>query len=426
MIDSRLIEIVLTEQRQEIEQKRKTRLCKRFGERQIDLESDLAQVVIGVRRSGKSTLCYSALESSGVRYAYVNFDDERLKGLGSEDLNQVLEVLYKVYGDFSHLFLDEIQDVEGWHLFVNRLLRKQMRVVVTGSNAKLLSSELATHLTGRHSAIALFPFSFAEFCAYTGVDTKSLTTQAEGFRAAAFDAYLQQGGFPELMRVKNSTEYINNLVNSILMRDIETRYKIRYVKTFENLANHILNMVPTVENDTEWAKLFGIKSVHTVENYVGFLEQAFLLQPLRKYATQSKQRVHDIKLYPVDVALMNKRNDAFVGDNLGFRLETLVFIELLRRTKPEGLNVYYYKKRANTEEVDFVVCKGNKVLKAIQVSYDITNEKTYRREINGLLSAARSTDCDDLLLITDHARADVEAEGRRIAIRPAREWLLEN
>ena len=253
-----------------------------------------------------------------------------------------------------------------------------------------------------------------------------MTTQAEGFRAAAFDAYLQQGGFPELMRVKNSTEYINNLVNSILMRDIETRYKIRYVKTFENLANHILNMVPTVENDTEWAKLFGIKSVHTVENYVGFLEQAFLLQPLRKYAPQSKQRVHDIKLYPVDVALMNKRNDAFVGDNLGFRLETLVFIELLRRTKPEGLNVYYYKKRANTEEVDFVVCKGNKVLKAIQVSYDITNEKTYRREINGLLSAARSTDCDDLLLITDHARADVEAEGRRIAIRPAREWLLEN
>ena len=104
-------------------------------------------------------------ESSGVRYADVNFDDERLKGLGSEDLNQVLEVLYKVYGDFSHLFLDEIQDVEGWHLFVNRLLRKQMRVVVTGSNAKLLSSELATHLTGRHSAIALFPFSFAECCA---------------------------------------------------------------------------------------------------------------------------------------------------------------------------------------------------------------------------------------------------------------------
>lgn len=121
----------------------------------IDLSSTQAQVVVGVRRSGKSTLCFQALEKAGVKYAYVDFDDERLTHIKAENLNDVLEVLYKIYGDFHYLFLDEIQNVEGWHLFVNRMLRKRMYVIVTGSNAKLLSSDLATHLSGRNKVVFL-------------------------------------------------------------------------------------------------------------------------------------------------------------------------------------------------------------------------------------------------------------------------------
>ena len=171
MLDRRDIEIVLFEQKTEISRKAKSVLCRRKEESLINLNSTMAQIVIGVRRSGKSTLCFQALHHAGVSFAYVNFDDERLVDTTTEDLNVILEVLYKIYGDFTHLFLDEIQNVQGWHLFVNRLLRQGIKILVTGSNAKLLSSELATHLTGRHTTIELYPFSFREFCNLKQIET---------------------------------------------------------------------------------------------------------------------------------------------------------------------------------------------------------------------------------------------------------------
>lgn len=142
-------------------------MCQRREERLVDVNSTQAQVIIGVRRSGKSTLCYQVLRDHNLKFAYADFDDERLVELKSDQLNDVLEILYKIYGDFNYLFLDEIQNVEGWHLFVNRMLRKKMHVIITGSNAKLLSGELATHLSGRNKEISLYPFSFKEFCILT-------------------------------------------------------------------------------------------------------------------------------------------------------------------------------------------------------------------------------------------------------------------
>lgn len=168
----RILETILADQAEELAFKQTLRFCKRKEEDFIDLKSTQAQVVIGVRRSGKSTLCFNALTRNGVKFAYVNFDDERLIGLRAEDLNDVLEVLYKINGDFQYLFIDEIQNIPEWYLFVNRLLRRQMHVIITGSNAKLLSGELATHLTGRHHAIPLYPFSFAEYCEVKDVDVK--------------------------------------------------------------------------------------------------------------------------------------------------------------------------------------------------------------------------------------------------------------
>ena len=420
VIDKRLLEAILTEQQEELEAKRGSEYCHREEELLIDMNSPQAQVVIGVRRSGKSTLCFQALERAKVKYAYANFDDERLSRMDSDQLNDVLEVLYKVYGDFDYLFLDEVQDVEGWHLFVNRMLRKKMHVVITGSNAKLLSGELATHLSGRAKEIHLYPFSFAEYCAVKGVDTDRRTTKAEGFRRAAFDAYMKDGGFPELLAISDKRTYIKDLVSNILQRDIEQRYKIAYKEAFEQLAHHLLNVSPSHVVTTDLATTFHLKSEHTVKNYLAYLRQAFLLIGIKRYAAKSKVRVTQENTYDIDVAMMNWRENAFAGDNLGWRLETVVLVQLLRKCKANGWDVYYFKERSG--ECDFVVCDGHTVLQAIQVSYDITNEKTRKREISGLLLACKHTKCENLLLLTDHEYSDLEEQGHRISVRPVYEW----
>ncbi len=422
VIDKRTLEVILTDQQEELEARCKDYLCHREEEKLIDLKSPQAQVVIGVRRSGKSTLCFQALESADVKYAYADFDDERLQGIDAGQLNELLEVLYKIYGDFEYLFLDEIQDVDGWHLFVNRMLRKKMHVVITGSNAKLLSSELATHLAGRAKEIHLYPFSFAEYCAMKGIDTERQSTKAEGIRRAAFDEYMRHGGFPELLSISDKRAYVSALVDNILKRDIEQRYNISYKAAFEQLAQHLLNVSPTSIVTTDLADTFHIKSEHTVKNYLAYLRQAFILIGIRKYTAKSKVRVTQEKVYAVDVALMNQREDAFAGDNLGWRLETVVLLHLMKRCKQNGWDLYYLKERSG--ECDFIVCSGKTVMQAIQVSYDTAAEKTRKREINGLLLANRQTQCEDLLLLTDHEYGDMVKDGHRITIRPVYDWSI--
>lgn len=421
-IDKRTLEVILSDQKSEIDGRADDYLCHRNEERLVDLDSPQAQVVIGVRRSGKSTLCMQALIGANVNFAYVDFDDERLAGLGTSQLNDVLEVLYKVYGDFKYVFLDEIQNIEGWPLFVNRLLRTKMHVVLTGSNAKLLSSDLATHLTGRSSEINLYPFSFAEYCMMKGVDNKLRTTKGIAARRMAFDDYVQKGGFPELVNIKNGKRYMTNLVDNILKRDIEQRYHISYPAQFEAMAHHLLNVSPYVVSTSDLAKIFNFKSYHTVRNYVSYLKQAYLLIGIKKFSPKSKMRVTQEKVYPVDVAMMNQRENAFAGENLGWKLETVVLSHLIRKCQYEGWDVYYLKERSG--ECDFVVCDGNKVLQCIQVSYDISSVKTYKREVNGLLMANRQTKCENLLLLTDHEFDDIVKDGRRISIRPVYEWSV--
>lgn len=423
-MDKRVIETIVRDERAELKAKRGLRLCRRRETVLIDMDSTLAQVIIGLRRSGKSTLCYSALEEAGVKYAYVNFDDERLATITVADLNDVLEVLYKVYGDFTHLFIDEIQNIDGWYLFVNRLLRQGQRIIVTGSNAKLLSGELATHLTGRNMRIELYTLSFREYCELTDVETGERTTKGVALLRAAFDEYMRQGGFPELIHVRNKRAYVDNLVDNILKRDIEQRYRVQYKAALETMAHHLLNTAPTIVSDAAIQENFGLKSVHTAKNYVGYLKQAYLLIGLHKYSAKSKLRLTGEKLYPADVALMAGRADAFSGDNLGWRLETIVYIELLRRYRPAGYDIYYLADRSG--ECDFIVCQDNKALMAVQVAYDISNPRTLKREKAGLLLAARKTNCNKLLLLTDHEYADITEQGQRIAIRPVYEWALDD
>ena len=423
MIDKRTLEFILTDQQEEMEEKTQDVFCQRKETALIDLKSTQAQVVIGVRRSGKSTLCYQALHNAGVRFAYADFDDERLVDLQADQLNDVLEILYKIYGDFNYLFLDEIQNVEGWHLFVNRMLRKKMHIIITGSNAKLLSGELATHLSGRNKEIPLYPFSFKEFCEMKKVDTDRKTTKAEAFRRAAFDEYMKQGGFPELFFIEDKKSYVSTLVENILKRDIEQRYKIAYKAAFEKMAHHLLNVSPTMIVSKDLANIFHYKSEHTAKNYVDYLKQAYMLIGVPKYSQKSRVRSVQEKVYAVDVAMMDQRENAFAGDNLGYRLETIVLINLVRRSKMEGFDVYYLNERYG--ECDFVICKGNTVIQAIQVSYDISSDKTRKREINGLMLAAKQTGCDNLLLLTDHENSTIEEAGHNIKVQPVYDWCIE-
>lgn len=421
-MDKRILETILSDQAEELELKKKQKFCRRKEEDLIDPDSPQAQVVIGVRRSGKSTLCYNALIRKGVKFAYVNFDDERLINLTATDLNDVLEVLYKINGDFNYLFIDEIQNIPEWYLFVNRLLRRQIHVIITGSNAKLLSGELATHLTGRHHTINLYPFSFSEYCEAKGIDTMSMSTMAVARRRAVFDDYMRKGGFPELSRVRNERDYIDELVRNILQRDIEQRFKVKHVTSFEEMSQHLLNIAPAIVVDKKLKEAFGFGSQHTAKNYVGYLKQAYLLVGLHKYSPKSQQRLTADKIYPIDVALMNNRSDAFSGENLGWRLETIVYLELLRRYKSQGFDIYYFSERSG--ECDFVMCKDRKAVVAIQVSYDISNAKTRKREISGLLLAAKKTGCKNLILLTDHSYEDIETEDYKIAVRPVFDYLL--
>lgn len=422
-MDARKLETVLLEQKREFENNLNDDYIHRSEENLVNLESKLAQVIIGIRRSGKSTLCLNVIKKSGLKFAYVNFDDERLAEVGSDDLNLILELCYKIYGDFEHLFIDEIQNIDGWYLFVNRLLRNRMHILITGSNARLLSGELATHLTGRYMKVELYPFSFSEYCEYLNESTEHGTTREKGLIRAVFDSYLHDGGLPELINEKRKQTYVNTLVDNIIRKDIEKRYSIAYKTAFENIANHLLNNAPVKINYVELKREFGLKSDHTVENYVRYAKNAYLITGLHKFSFKSRIRITEEKAYATDVAFMNNRENALSGENLGWRLETIVYIELLRRYRPLECDIYYFNERDG--EADFLVTRGRTVEKIIQVSYDISNEKTLKREIKGLLLASRKTGCNNLLLITDHEEGEMEKGGKTIRIVPAYAWLLE-
>ncbi len=416
------IEKVLLEQQDELEALEGEVLIHRPEEDLINLNSKLAQVVIGVRRSGKSTLCFNALRKAGVHYAYANFDDERLEELERQDLDNVLQTLYKIYGKFDYLFLDEIQNIDGWPLFVNRLLRQKIHIIITGSNAKLLSTELATHLTGRHHKIELFPFSFKDWCSIKDVEYTRLTTKNKGLLSKAYEEYFRQGGFPELISgEENPKEYISTLIDNIISQDIRKRYKIRNIDALKRLAHHILNETPTLIVKDTLQNIIGIKSERTLGNYLMYLNQTYLISTISKFSSRSRERARNEKSYAIDVAFMDKRENAFSGENLGWRLETIVYLELLRRKAGTENDIYYYQGRS--AEADFVVCDGNKTLAVYQVSYDISNGKTRKREIKGCIAGAKATKCDNLFLITDHESEIIEEDGYTIQVIPIWEWL---
>ncbi len=424
MVEEKVILQVLAEQRDYVNGYAPQEWVSRREEKLFELDSPLAQVVIGVRRSGKSTLCHKVLLEHGLAYGYANFDDDRLAKLQTEDLNTVLSCIYQVYGvDVKYIFLDEVQNVDGWHLFVNRLLRSGLHIVVTGSNARLLSGELATHLTGRYNEIRLYPFSFREYCGFHNVDVAGLTTKAEAERKRAFMAYITDGGFPEMQSLANKRGYVQGLIEAIVSKDIKRRFNIRNADALRKIANHLINNVCQEVNYDGLSQLLGLTGV-TAKNYVDYLRQAFLIQLLPKHSFKSKDRIRNSKAYIVDPGLQNNRENAFAAENVGWRLENVVYIELLRRCASEYLDIFYFKVTPRAKEVDFVVCNQDKAVELIQVAFDIDNEKTFKRETASLVNASARLRCDRLTLIAFAPSRNVEVGGKTIRIVSAIDWLL--
>ena len=411
---------VLLDQQREKDNILVQNLVARQEESYFDLDSHLAQIVIGVRRSGKSTICHKVLKQNSINYAYVNFDDERLVHLKTEELNGLLEALYMVYGDFKYLFCDEIQNIPSWFLFVNRLLRQNIRMVITGSNAKLLSGELSTHLTGRYHQIELFPFSFSEVLAYKKISVDDDSTLGVALRKAAFEEYMSFGGFPELFVVKNKKGYIRNLFDSILTRDICQRFLVRYPEALRKIADYLTDTVSSEINYRNLAHCFSFGSAHTSERYVDYLRQAYLLIGLQKFSFKSRERIHNEKNYVIDNAFISTAKEGFLEQNYGWRLENIVCIELLRRRNQSLHNVYFYKKGY---EIDFVLVSDNKVVELIQVSAEISAPKTFNRETNALLRAAKELECHKLTLITLHEDRVYCVDNQRIHIVSILKWL---
>lgn len=427
-MDEKTILQVLADQKDEKAKYNSQKLCHRREEEFFEWDSNLAQVVIGVRRCGKSTLCHKVLTQRKVKYAYVDMNDDRLFGLKTADLNTVLNCVYQLYGsDVNYILLDEIQDVDGWYLFVNRLLRQGMHVVITGSNAKLLSGELATYLTGRYNEIRLFPFSYAETCSYNGIDTEDITTKADASRKAAVTQYVMDGGMPELLSMKNQQSrrtYMGGLIETIITKDIAKRFNIRNVESLRRMTHQLLNNVCQSINYEGLMSLAGLGSVATTQKYTGYLQQAFLIKKVQKFSFKSTERIRNEKVYVIDNGFIANRENSLLGENIGWRLENVVLVELLRRYSSQADDIYFYKPTSRSKEVDFVVCRQGVVVELIQVAYSVSENKTFKRETDALIDAAEKLQNEKLSIVCLDDSRDVEIQGHTIHIKSAIDWLL--
>ena len=411
---SRSLKKAIQEQKLELERLQAEKTLDRSPMRKVDINSPLAQAVVGMRRSGKSVVCRKAMTDSAVAFGYVDFDDEVLAKIDASELDDVLQVVYDVYGNVDNFLFDEIQNVEGWHLFVNRLLRGGKHVVITGSNARLLTGDLATHLTGRHIPIAVFPFSYAEYCAWNGVESE-----------AAWRKYFFNGGLPETFALSDQRGYVSALYNSILSKDILGRRKVRNAQRFIDAAYVLMQQFAREVSYDALARKAGVSSAHTMQTYMGYLVESYLVSLVRRYSTKPAERIRNEKLYVTDPAFISYFTGVLGSDEeLGWRLENIVYLELLRRREDDDAEIYYYKDQ--TSDIDFCRVRHGKIVQFIQVAYTIDGVKTRKREVESLFSVARKTGCPSLLLVTDHDQETISSDGLVVEVVPARKWLLAN
>ncbi len=389
----------------------------------FEVDSTLAYFAVGVRRCGKSVLCRMALAKSGFPFGYIDFDDEPLHDVQPEDLNDLLEAVYAVYGPVKHLFMDEIQDVPAWQLFVNRLLRQGMHIVITGSNSRLLTDERATHLTGRHIPVELTPFTFAEYRRYLGRGEAELA-EGRGEARRDYEVYAERGGFPETFRWVDVRNYHKSLYDSIVYRDILQRHKIREVALFNRVAYAVMENYACQISANKLSNQLGTNSTNTVQNFIHFMEEAYLIHTVSLYGRKAWERTRIGKVYAVDPGLANYFTGHSPGeDQLGRRLENIVYLQLRNKQYELDFEIYYY--RDDKHEIDFLCQRRTRTMKLVQVCYSMVDEKTRNRELSALFEAGKKFKCDDLVVVTDHEDGEVRQGGQTVRIVNVVAWLLE-
>ncbi|NQU82328.1 MAG: ATP-binding protein [Parcubacteria group bacterium] len=389
------------------------------------LKSSLVKVITGPRRAGKSVLSFQLLRKQN--FGYVNFDDERLSILKPQDLNLLLEAIYTTTDKKpKFIFFDEIQNAPKWELFINRLNRQGFNIIVTGSNAELLNTELSNRLTGRHFALELYPFSFREYLRFNSFEYRkdAFSTKETASLHKYLEKYLFYGGFPEVIQGEDYKRYLVALYSNILTRDIILRHKIKHINTFKEVANYLISNFSCKITFNKLKNIFSLKSVHTAKNYFSFLEESYLIFAINRFSYKQKERIiAPRKTYTIDTGLINAFSIKFSQD-IGHIYENAVALEILRKKALDPMLEVYYWEDTYHHEVDFVIKQGAKVKELIQVSYNISKYDTKKRELSSLLKASHELKCNNLLVITADYEKEEKIKGKKIKFIPLWKWLL--
>ena len=421
MIQKEVIREILLENRKEVE-------FQQIVPRDFQMEDFANYVLIGVRRAGKSFMLYQQIQQNlkrGITWdsmLYINFEDERLMGMTAQELNLILEVHGMMSKERPILFLDEIQNINGWEKFARRLADNKYRVYITGSNAKMLGSDVATTLGGRYITKHIMPYSFPEFLQANEVSYDSNTLATTFGRAEVqrhFTNYFRFGGFPEGARLASKRDYINSVYQKIYLGDIASRNKIENQFSLRVLFRKLAESVKQPISFTRLTNIIastGAKlSKPTLINYLEYSKDAFLVYPIKNIADNLTQRETNPKYYFVDNGIIS----ILAMDVDTSLLENMVAMELLRRYGLEE-QVFFYNKNV---EVDFYIPDA---ATAIQVSYTPKkSDETWERESTALIKLSKVLDCKRLIILTYELEENIELKGLNIEVIPVWKWLLD-
>lgn len=422
MIGKETIKEILLENRKEIE-------SQQVVHRNIEKEDFANYVLIGVRRAGKSFMLYQQIQDNlkkGITWdsmLYINFEDERLIGMTAQELNLILEVHGMMSAQRPILFLDEIQNIEGWDKFARRLADNKYRVYITGSNAKMLSSDVATTLGGRYITKHILPYSFSEYLSANNIpydDMNIATTSGRADVQRYFAEYFRFGGFPEGAQLASKRDYLNSVYQKIYIGDIATRNKIDNLFSLRILFR---KMAESVKQPTSFTRLSNIIASTgaklgkaTIINYIEYSKDAFLIYPIKNIADNLTNRETNPKYYFVDNGIIS----ILALDIDTSLLENMVAMELIRRYGIDE-RVFFYNRNI---EVDFYIPDA---ALAIQVSYNPhKTDETWQRESTALIKFTKVLDCQRLLILSYDTEETVEVNGKTIEVMPVWKWLIQD
>lgn len=384
------------------------------------LSNPMIKLITGPRRVGKST--YALLMLQGRNFAYLNFDDNLLLSAWDEEL--VMRTLDEVYAGYEYLLLDEVQNLKDWDVWVSKLYRRGKNLVITGSNAKMLSSEMATVLTGRYLQVEMLPFSLSETMEWKGISTGDDENARQTEMTVIADDYLRNGGYPETIDMRSITRsYLSTLFDSIIWKDVAKRHNIRNITDLNNLALYLLSNFCNPLSANDIAREISMTSVTTTRKFMDYLHEPYLFYYLPRFNNKLKlMKKAASKVYVIDNGFVAAK--AFnLSENLGRLLENEVFVELLRMGYQVETSLFYYRSR-NDREVDFVTRQGTRIERLIQVCYDMSSPKTEKREVDSLIECAGELRCNNLMIITNNDEREILKDGYNIKVVPFVKFVM--